>query len=179
MVSVSNAAGTTNSVTVTLTVNVPPVITAQPTNRIVLPGTNVSFQVTATGTPPPGYQWFFNGTNLSGATSNLLTLTNVQAAQMGDYTVTVTNAAGATNSSAGHLTVLVSPAIGNIVVAGSTVTINVDSLVGLNYTLEYKDAISDTNWTSLPPSVPGTGSVIGLQDTNAPPAGRFYHVRVE
>jgi hypothetical protein len=98
---------------------------------------------------------------------------------MGDYTVTVTNAAGTTNSTAAHLTVLVSPTIGNIVVAGSTVTINVDSLVGLNYTLEYKGSISDTNWTSLPPSVPGTGNVIGLQDTNAPLTGRFYHVRAE
>src|SRR5450759_2149528 len=41
-----------------------PVITTQPTNQIVLNGSNVTFNVAAAGTAPFTYQWQFNGTNL-------------------------------------------------------------------------------------------------------------------
>ena len=44
-----------------------PVITNQPTNQIVLNGSNVSFSVTVSGTWPFTYQWQFNGTNLPNA----------------------------------------------------------------------------------------------------------------
>jgi sugar lactone lactonase YvrE len=42
-----------------------PVITTQPTNQIVLNGSNVVFSVAVSGTGPFTYQWQFNGTNLS------------------------------------------------------------------------------------------------------------------
>lgn len=41
-----------------------PFITTQPTNQIVLNGSNVTFNVAAAGTGPFTYQWQFNGTNL-------------------------------------------------------------------------------------------------------------------
>jgi hypothetical protein len=44
-----------------------PVITNQPTNQIVLNGSNVSFSVTVSGTWPFTYQWQFNRTNLPNA----------------------------------------------------------------------------------------------------------------
>jgi hypothetical protein len=58
------------------------------------------------GTKPLGYQWYFNVTNaIANATSNLLTLTNVRLSDAGGYSVTVTNAAGSTNSATAPLTV--------------------------------------------------------------------------
>ena len=54
---------------------------------------------------PLSYQWQFNGTNLAGAESDTLTLTNVQSSQSGNYSVILSNAAG-TNSAASVLTVL-------------------------------------------------------------------------
>ena len=55
---------------------------------------------------PLSFQWHFNGTNLQGAVDAALTLTNVQLAQAGTYTVLVTNAFGSVLSSNAVLTVL-------------------------------------------------------------------------
>src|SRR5882672_10708795 len=67
-----------------------PAISAQPVSQAALPGSNATFIVTA-ATPPLAYQWRFNGGNVSGATNATLTITNVQAANTGTYTVVITN----------------------------------------------------------------------------------------
>ena len=110
---VSNAAGVTVSSNALLTVlPVPPFVTEQPTNQIVLAGTPATFTVAAAGTQPLNYQWQFNGTNLtdggqiSGSQTSLLTISNALANDAGEYSVVVTNVAGATNSLAATLTVL-------------------------------------------------------------------------
>jgi hypothetical protein len=55
--------------------------------------------------------------------------------------------------------------------------VSLNSLAGLNYQLEYKDFLTQTNWVPIFPVVPGTGTLILLQDTNALPAtSRFYRV---
>lgn len=78
----------------------PAVILTAPMDRSVPAGTNVTFTVSAGGTPPLAYQWQFNGTNLSGVTGASLVLDNVQAANAGVYAVIVTNGYGSTNASA-------------------------------------------------------------------------------
>lgn len=83
----------------------PPRIVTQPISQTVIVGANVTFTVNATGTAPLVYQWQFNGTNLVGAVGTSLTLTNVQMSDAGGYSVTVSNTAGATNSSIASLTV--------------------------------------------------------------------------
>ena len=109
---VTNVAGSATSSNAVLTVNVPPTITAQPTNQTVIQGSNATFNVTATGTTPLRCQWYFNGTNmLGGATNTSLTLTNVQTSNAGNYSVVVTNVAGSAASSNAVLTVNVPPAI--------------------------------------------------------------------
>ena len=82
-----------------------PSITVQPTNQVASVGASLSFTVAAAGTAPLSYQWRFAGTNLAGASSTALTLTNVQLAQAGSYTVQVTNLYGSTTSSNAVLTV--------------------------------------------------------------------------
>jgi hypothetical protein len=57
-------------------------------------GTNFVLTVGATGDLPLAYQWRHNGTNIPGATSTTYTDTNLQAGDVGNYTVIVTNAAG-------------------------------------------------------------------------------------
>jgi hypothetical protein len=124
-VRVSNAIGSTDSSTATLTVNVPPTITAQPTNLTVLAGSNALFTAAATGTAPLSYQWRHNGTNLPGATDTTLALTNVQSSAAGSYSVIVTNAVGVTNSGSAQLDVRY------VFVYG-----NGQLLLGSNYTYE-------------------------------------------
>ena len=51
----------------------------------------VAFTVAASGTEPLSYQWQFNGADLAGATSTMLSLTNIALAQAGSYVALVTN----------------------------------------------------------------------------------------
>ena len=75
-----------------------PTIVQQPLSQTVRISRNVSFQVAAVGTPTLRYQWWHGGTRISGATTNVLTLTNVQLTDGGTYTVVVTNTLGAVTS---------------------------------------------------------------------------------
>ena len=89
----------------------PPSITVQPVSQTNSIGANVSFSVTATGTAPLAYQWRFYGTNISGATTNPISITNIQPTNAGNYTVVITNIAGSITSSVATLTVTTSPTI--------------------------------------------------------------------
>lgn len=89
-----------------VTVNLAPVITTSPTSKSVVAGNSVTFSVVATGTPAPTYQWKFNGTAISGATSSSYSIASVTTAQAGSYSVAVTNIRSNTTSGAATLTVL-------------------------------------------------------------------------
>lgn len=89
----------------------PPTIVVQPFDSLAVSGSNTSFSVTATGTPPLNYQWRFNSTDLPSATNATLSLTNVQAGQAGGYSVAVSNPYGTNISATGTLTVVFPPTI--------------------------------------------------------------------
>lgn len=96
----------TNNHTVRLGINpTPPTITSQPQGQTVTAGTGVLFTVVASGQPAPTYQWSFNSTAISGATSNTYSVTSAQPVNAGDYTVTVTNGYGSVTSNRAALTV--------------------------------------------------------------------------
>jgi hypothetical protein len=80
--------------------DVPPVITTPPTNKTVPLGTNVTFSVVATGSPPLCYQWFSNDVAIAKATNTSLVLSNVTYACATNYSVSVRNVAGGTNATA-------------------------------------------------------------------------------
>ena len=113
----------------------PPTITNQPSNQSVTVGGSASFSVTASGTAPFSYQWRKDGTAIAGATSAILTLSNVQISAAGSYTVVVTNSASAITSNAAQLTVnpaVVAPAItaqtnSQTVLAGANASFSVDA----------------------------------------------------
>jgi hypothetical protein len=60
---VSNLYGCLTSAVAVVTVDLPPGITAQPTNEVVLASGTASFSVAVSGTGPFSYQWQFDGTN--------------------------------------------------------------------------------------------------------------------
>ncbi len=87
-----------------------PLITAQPTNEIVAPGSNTTFTVAAAvGGPALSYQWQFNGTNISSATRSSLTITNAQLSDQGNYAVVVSNSTYSVTSSNATLIVNAPP----------------------------------------------------------------------
>jgi len=84
-----------------------PAISAPPLGQTAIAGSTPGFSVSASGSPPLAYQWFFDATNaLAGATNSALDLMNVQFSQSGAYSVIVTNAFGAVTSSPAVLTVV-------------------------------------------------------------------------
>jgi pectin methylesterase-like acyl-CoA thioesterase len=89
---------------------VPPNITG-PTDQTVVQTSNAIFSASVSGLPIPTLQWRVNSTNIPGATSGLLTISNVQYSQNGQvYSLVASNSAGmATNSAT--LMVLVPPMI--------------------------------------------------------------------
>lgn len=98
--------------TVTVTVHTPIVITTQPQNRTACQNGSVTFTAAATGTiSTMQWQVSTNGgttwTNIAGATTATLTLTNVQPSQNGyRYRLVFSNAGcGTVNSNAAILTV--------------------------------------------------------------------------
>ena len=110
-VRVGNLVGFVASAAAQLTVFPPPQISAQPQSIATNAGNTVVFSVGASGTGTLTYQWRLNGASLIGATGSTLTLTNVQPAQAGSYTVIVTDSIGPAESQPAMLTVQVRPAI--------------------------------------------------------------------
>ena len=125
---ITNAYGAVTSTVVTLAfTNLAPYISLQPQDQRAPLNGSVSFSVTAGGTRPLSYQWRFGGTNLSGATSSVLNLTNLRIDQAGSYSVLVTNELGSEVSRDAQLTVIIPPSVVSIavtnVISGSPVTI--------------------------------------------------------
>ncbi|MCX6928321.1 MAG: immunoglobulin domain-containing protein, partial [Verrucomicrobia bacterium] len=114
---VTNVAGSVTSAVARLTVIVPPTISAQPQSHTNLAGTTATFSVTASGDPPPNYQWLKNGANMvnggnvSGADGPTVSLANVQLGDGANYQAVVANAAGSTTSVVAKLTVVIPPEI--------------------------------------------------------------------
>jgi hypothetical protein len=112
---ITNNAGSITSSVVTLTVNVPATITNQPQSQTVLQGKSASFSVGAMGTATLKYQWYCNGSSLSGATSQstTLALSSVTTNNAGSYTVVVNNNYGSATSAVATLTVALPVAVAN------------------------------------------------------------------
>jgi hypothetical protein len=86
-----------------------PFITQPPLSQTVYAGFNASFTVAAIGDPQLAYQWQFDGTNLTGATNDSLTLIQVPPAAAGGYAAVVSNSFGVVTSSVATLTIITVP----------------------------------------------------------------------
>jgi hypothetical protein len=117
-VALNGATATTSSGSITVLAVPKPSIVVQPVSVTVFTGGNIQFNVTASGSLPLSYQWYTNNTttpvsnggNITGATSNVLTISPVMLANAGGYTLVVTNQYGSVTSSVANL--LITPANG-------------------------------------------------------------------
>ncbi|MCX6925273.1 MAG: immunoglobulin domain-containing protein, partial [Verrucomicrobia bacterium] len=87
----------------------PPTIVQPPRDHKANVGWSLDFTVTARGSIPLSYQWFFNDNAIPGASDDDLHLTDVQSFQSGPYTVIVTNTFGAVTSTPAMLSVIPAP----------------------------------------------------------------------
>jgi hypothetical protein len=105
-VTVTNSVSSVTSSAATLTVNVPPTISAQPASKSVTAGQTATFSVTASGTGTMTYLWYKNGVSIGGATSASYTTPATALADNGAlFNVTVSSATGSVTSSSAVLTV--------------------------------------------------------------------------
>ena len=112
-------------------------------------GSTVTFQVAATATNTLSYYWLFDGKKISGATSDILTLKNVTAANAGSYQAIVSTATGSAGSSIAILTVETQPPVVTITSptngasifsnAGVVLTATVKPAAGISEVLYYLD----------------------------------------
>ncbi len=103
-------------------------INNQPTNQLVTPGSNTFFSVTASGAVSISYAWQFNGTNLPGANSSTLYLTNVNTLLAGNYQALVSCPFGSVTSSTATLVLAAPPLL-------SVQTSNLVGTLGTNLTI--------------------------------------------
>ncbi len=134
---VSNTYGSATSAVAQLSVTIPdpPSIITQPQDQTALPGESATFSVTAGGSEPLSYQWYYNNsTLLTNATDTTLTLTNIQVGNAGLYSVVVSNIAGTATSSNAVLNVNTNPVapvftsqpLSQIIVQNDNVTFSAD-----------------------------------------------------
>jgi hypothetical protein len=130
----TNSVGSATTANATLTVRYAPLVSSNPTSQTVNAGQSVTFTASAAGSPAPTVQWQVstNGgasfSNISGARSTTLTLTNTTASQNGYlYRAVFTNSLGSATTTAATLTVQFAPSVttnpkSQSVTAGQSVT---------------------------------------------------------
>jgi RHS repeat-associated protein len=151
---------------------VPPVITGQPQSTTNALGTVAQFMAVVPGPSPMGYQWQFDGNNLSdngrifGSQSNVLTVSNLNVGDTGGYSLVITNVMGATNTTTALLTVVPPPTISSLtpcqtILEGTNAvfTVVVNSLTPANYQWQF-------NVTNIAKATNSTLTLSAVQSTN-------------
>jgi len=119
------------------------------------------------------YSWTFlqysvQGHTLDGAVQNPPEDLNVFNGNLAALNAYVTGSSG--DGSA--------PNISNAQLSGTTFTLSVPTQVGTNYILEFKNLLSDANWTPIQTNS-GNGGMMNLTNTGTVGPSRFYHIRIQ
>ena len=145
-----------------------PTFTSQPQSQSILAGGNVTLSAAGSG-GGLSYQWKFNGVAIPGATGSTFTLTNAATNAAGDYTVEITNSAGALTSNPARVSI-----VGPTAEAGRIINLAIRSRAGTDAeTLIVGVAVGGAGTTGTKPVlVRGVGptlNVFGVPGTLADP----------
>jgi glucose/arabinose dehydrogenase len=133
---------------VTSTASAAPVITREPADVTAPVGGTATFSVAASGQAPLAYQWRRNGTNIAGATSTMLSVGPVSAADNGArFSVVVSNSAGSDTSLDAVLTVTSNQAPTAVITAPAN-----RALYSAGDRIDFAGGGSDPEDGTLPPS---------------------------
>lgn len=147
---------TINCSSFTLSINQIVRITQQPTSQMLNEGGSASLSVSATGTAPISYQWYRNGSAISGATSNTLSFASTIMDNAGAYYCRVSNPGSTVNSASATLSIVAAVRTGSALISwqaptrradGSTLT--ADQIAGYELFHSADSASGLTKLTSL------------------------------
>jgi hypothetical protein len=184
---VTNFWGSVTSSPVTMSVGgsaSSPVITTNPPATLsLLAGQNSVISVAVSGTPPFSYQWRDGGANLTnggvygGVFTNTLTLTAVATTNSGNYSVAITNVAGAITSSVTALNIVLPPQLTTAAGGPGNFQFNANTITDLNYVVLMATNLTASLW--IPVLTNNTGSVgtINYQTNTAGGPIQFYRLQ--
>ncbi len=154
-----------------------PSVTAKPESQIVEIGQNVTLGVTVSGTAPFSYQWMLNGIPIPGAVNSTLNINPVTSTDLGNYSVSVSNACGVLDGTSAEVIVEPTyiPVITDASLADGWFRFMVETKIGFNYVIEYKNDLTDPAWTTLT-NTPGIGAPSFIYDSAPHSVKRFYRV---
>ncbi len=159
--------------TITVTNNgTPPSITNQPQSLAVNQSGTATFTVGADGPAPLTYQWRLNLANIPGATAATYTRTNAQTANLGSYSVVVSNPAGFTTSSNATLNLIVPAPVLTVPGAG---VLQWQGLSNLNYTVQSRTNLVQADWLTLG-VVASPNNTISFTNLPGGEAQRYFRV---
>lgn len=105
-----NIYGSSTSSIVALTVvSGPPVYTGGTVTNVLYAGSTLQIPVAISGSAPLTYQWYLNGTAVSGQTTTTLKQTNLKTTQSGSYALVASNPYGSISNVIAVVTVIASP----------------------------------------------------------------------
>lgn len=148
-----------------------PVITTQPVQTSVPPGSNATFSVVVSNTTGVSYQWQHYNTNLvdgghiSGATQQTLHITGASASDAGHYRVLVSNSAGSLYSTDVTLTLVDINLFPVVMLSGK---------IGDTYRVDYATSVAPNNWIPLSTNVLTTSPQLVVDTTSPRANNRFY-----
>ncbi len=167
---VTSSCGSKTSAIATLTINEPPLITAQPVSITRCEGLAASFTVTASGAGLT-YQWRKNNIAIPGATSRTLNLGAASLDEAGSYDVLVSGVCGAPVTSAAATltvnpdTVITSQPMSQTVCLGAGVSFSVTPSGTGPFTYQWRKGTTD---------IPGaTSNSFALASVTAADAGSY------
>ncbi|MEO5802309.1 MAG: immunoglobulin domain-containing protein [Verrucomicrobiota bacterium] len=158
-----------------------PIVLTQPVSVTNLAGSQVTFSVVAGGTGPLTYQWrkndatLNNGGNISGATTDTLTIANITSADEAAYDVIVTGGFSSTETSQKAALMVQNPVSITVQPTSRTVLAGAKTVlaVGVNGTapLSYRWQLGATD-------IPGANSAAYILTNVQPPVTGNYRVIV-
>jgi hypothetical protein len=148
-----------------------PIITTQPVQTSIGPGSNAVFNVAVSNPSGVTYQWqhystnLVNGGHVSGATTATLTITGASISDAGHYRALVSNASGSVYSADVTLT-LVSASIDPV--------ISISGKVGDTYRVDWASTLTPTVWNPLSTNVLSSATQTVIDATSPAAGARFY-----
>lgn len=119
-----------------------PVVLEQPRSQTIALGSSAVFEVKAKGSAPLEYHWQHNGTAIPFGANATLTLPSVQAADAGEYRVTVSNSAGSVTSEAALLILLSQPELA-LTWSDQKLVLGLSGVAGKTYRVDYADRLEE------------------------------------